>query len=162
MLRLLDHVPIEPVPEWALSGRFADVRRGILYLGLDVEVVRRILETAGPIAGWGAIGPRLFWSRSDGPFVAYDRDLVDQNADLRVIERPWPWCWGDEVVGVARWDEQPVAFRLLPGESELFVGSPSQPLAAALLTDLVGRRFRRWTGGLLADLGLPFWRFRAR
>lgn len=129
---MFDHekAPREPRPPWAMINPakpfIQEIRRGVMYTGLEPPTLRAVLETRGcqVLAAFGAMGPRLFWGREDGPWIPYDLDAKDQNADCLVRERPWPWCWGDQLWIAALWDTQPLYLRFTEDFCELYLDRP--------------------------------------
>ena len=113
-------------PSWVRESKICsgDICRGVLYTGLEPWVLLELLKLSRLVQAWAAVGPRLFWQREDGPFVPYDRDLIDQNIDAPVRERPWPWCWGDEIWALATWDLQPLYLHWEMDWCEILLGSP--------------------------------------
>lgn len=101
--RLLSE-PREYEPTWFFgyrSPRITEARSGVLFTGLTVERLKPLLDgQIAPIEVLGAVGRKLFFARDDGPWIPYDREIVDQNFDKRVRERAWPWSLGDEVWAV--------------------------------------------------------------
>jgi len=87
---------------WLPWERLETARVGILYQGLPVSELHRAFRRPDAELSWalGGMGPRLFFGRHDGPWVPYEPSTIDQNTGRPVFERPWPWCWGDEVWGV--------------------------------------------------------------
>lgn len=112
----LDKEPEEEMPAWAElePPRFEMVRAGVRYSGLPAAVLLQLLRdrTVGINAVLTAIGPALFFARSDGPFIPYDSTVKDQNEDRRVRDRDPPWCWGDVLWVAARWQGMPTAIML--------------------------------------------------
>lgn len=98
-------------PAWADSTppRTSHVRIGVLYRGLSVAAIRCLFnEGAVPVFAMATIGPRLFFGRTNGPFIPYDSKARDHNLDCPVSERSWPWNLGDEVWLVLFWRGYPV------------------------------------------------------
>ena len=114
LLPLLRSSTAEWDPTWAFvePPRLAEIRAGVLYQGVPLRTVAAILRDAEPVSALAAIGRKLFFGRTEGPWVAYDLLAPDQNADKRVREREWPWCWGDEVWGLVLWQGLRVAFHI--------------------------------------------------
>lgn len=161
-LPLVDAPIFEPNPPWAWNPerpKLKDVRRGVLYTELELPVLRVLVEQVSPSMAWGAVGRCLFFGRNDGTWTTYDRDLIDQNEELKVRERRWPFCWGDEVWAVALWHQQPTALRWAPEGCELYVASPNggSPSEAELIGHLHGR-FAKWAEGRQVVLPLTFWK----
>ncbi len=75
------------------------IRVGVLYHQVPSGSLTRALLSppVALLAVYGAVGRKLHFGRRDGPWVPYDAELRDQNAERLVRERDWPWCWGDEV-----------------------------------------------------------------
>ena len=98
---------IEYMPDWAYGYDVAQVnmiRAGVYYTGLELRHIVPFLEDAEPLSAYAAIGPAIFWHRvRKAPYVAYDAKLADQNEKTFVCNRAWPWCYGDDVWALARW-----------------------------------------------------------
>lgn len=112
----LDKEPEEEMPAWAdlAPPRYDLIRAGVRYSGLPTSILLGLLRdrTTDVKAILAAIGPALFFGRSDGPFVAYDSSVKDQNEDRLIRDRDPPWCWGDALWVTARWQGMPVALYL--------------------------------------------------
>lgn len=132
------------------------MRRGVLYVGLESKAVEAVLNkvTAGaqlccPIAAIGAVGRRLFFGREDGPWIPWDPLAIDEHLGCTVKERPWPFCWGDDVWAVGMWDGQPVFLHWeLDFFGEAYVGNP-----LGLSADPSPRTYGQFTSWLQAHVG---------
>lgn len=109
----LDLLTPEFNPSWAqppTKPRLLEIRRGVLYTGIEPEVglalVNDRLSRVVYLAA--AIGPDIFFGRSDGPFVPYDVRIVDENTGLAISKRDWPWNLGDAMWMLVIYAEQPV------------------------------------------------------
>lgn len=126
----LPNRPTEPRPPWATINPskpiIGAIRRGVLYTGLETPALAGFLQEVGPnhLWGWGAMGPRLYWGRDDGPWSPYDRSVKDQNLGCSVSEREWPWNWGDQLWFGAIWLDQPAYIGFNFYGSQLLVLSP--------------------------------------
>jgi hypothetical protein len=151
--------PVQPRPPWALvrPPDLRSIRRGVPYVGLDEEVLTDLLLGASPIAALGAMGPALFFGREEDSWIPWDPDATDENLDLLVKDRPWPYCWGDSIWAVVEWESQPAFLRWEIGVGgSLFVGPPEfdRTSTVAELRNIA----RREAGGALEALPAGFWR----
>lgn len=127
---MIENAPKEPRPPWAMINPahpfLGEILRGVRYQGLEAPTLRAILDQEGcrVIAAYAAMGPRLFWGRTDGPWIPYDLDAKDQNEEKIVRDREWPWCWGDYIWAAAYWDAQPLYIAFGPDSCELYLGTP--------------------------------------
>lgn len=125
--------PLEPTPSWsrARPPRLPEIRRGVLYVGLDADAVSPIVAAVNgrfaagnfPVSAFAAIGPSLFFGRV-GPFITHDFEAYDENRQMKVYERGWPFNWGDIVWAACSWLHQPTFIRWdVDGFSDLYVGT---------------------------------------
>lgn len=128
-------------PEWG-PHTLQLIRRGVLYFPVQPEAVLALLKNEAAIWSVGcAMGPELFFGRDDGPWIDWDPYALDQNATKsgsRVRDRPWPYCWGDDVRAIAMWQGQPVyiRWRLFDARDQLQGGTTDQ-----MIQVLVGSPF---------------------
>lgn len=156
----LERAPREPRPPWAMINPtrpfIQEIRRGVMYTGLEPETLRAVISTSGcqVLGAFGALGPRLFWGREDGPWIPYDLEAKDQNLDCLVRERKWPWCWGDQLWVAALWDTQPLYLRFTEDFCELYLDRPlnQNEETSAVLVD-VHKEATRVAGGMVSRAG---------
>jgi hypothetical protein len=103
------------------------IRRGILYSELDSRVLTYLWRRSKSLIAIGAMGQNLFFGRDGtGPWIRYDRELIDQNREVPVKERPWPFSFGDVVWSIVEWDKQPTLLKWDLTGSELLVLTPGR------------------------------------
>lgn len=134
-----------------LSPSLAEIRRGVLYVGLENDVLKKVVDVVSapkrdaitnPLAFAAGMGPRLFWNVDEGKWIPWNVEAFDENEDRPVVERPWPFCWGDVVWALAQWEQQPVFLRWEQDFlGELYLGAPRDLIrpgeGASLLSALV-------------------------
>lgn len=95
-------------PDWMFAqpmARFDQALRGVRYdffydhaklIGsqLDGVAVRQAWRLC---CRYAAIGPALFYARSNGPWINYDPRARDENFNCPVAERSPPWNFGDRL-----------------------------------------------------------------
>lgn len=152
LLPLLHMDTAEWDPAWALvtPPRLAEIRAGVLYHGVPLRTVASILRGAEPVSAFAAIGRKLFFGRAEGPWIAYDSLAPDQNAGKRVQERAWPWCWGDEVWGLALWQGLRVAFHIRDEDECAFIAMLDTTDVAVL-----EREVAAWAASNTDDYAVP-------
>lgn len=102
--------------EPAMERLFEEVS-GLHSQGLEAQL-------SGPIGAWAAMGPQLRYAR-EGPWVPWDPQEMDENRDVKVTDRDWPFCWGDHVWLVGSWAGQPAWLHWeLDFYGEAFFGAP--------------------------------------
>lgn len=168
-----DGVQREMNPPWSRTEplHLGLVRRGVLYAGLENEVLLTFLkeitnpkvpDLSWPVDAFGGVGPSLFFGRDgDGRWIPYDLDANDENREVLVRDRDWPWCWGDVVWACGIWERQLTYLRWdLDGFGELFVGRPtSDPLDPENLSRFTRSiAVRESTRSAVQKLPPSFWR----
>jgi len=84
-------------PEWARGvPEWRGILAGVLYSGLTHDVLFQYLHSSDVHCAWATTGPNLYPTRK-APRLAYSIDRVDRVRNMRVRDREWPWCLGDEV-----------------------------------------------------------------
>lgn len=105
--------------DWMFRGdgpRFDQALRGVRYefhyehsrivgQAFEREVQRGIWT---PRLRYAAVGPSLFFGRSNGPWLRYDVERYDENMGLKVKERPHPWHWGDHLWELWSWNRREI------------------------------------------------------
>lgn len=146
----------ESEPAWAGADppRFDLVCSGVLYTDVPNPTLLELLRESEICGVVAAMGPALFYARSDGPFVPYDRTLVDQNEERKVRDREFPWCWGDVLWVVARWQGMSLSVRVSKLEDAGDVFSALR-VSDAEMADAVAKRSRAAAGKAIAQVRLP-------
>ena len=126
---------------------------GIRYEDAPAQALLDLLR-AGEVHA--AMGHLLFWGRDDGPWVAYDRDLKDQNEDKVVRARRFPWCFGDALWIAATWSGMPTSVLLLKdgedGIGDLYCAVGTGRITVADMRAAVSRRAAGEAGAFVADV----------
>jgi len=124
---------------------------------LQPVTLKAFLTNAQPIKTWAAMGPQLFWGRDDGPYVPYDRSLKDQNKEVKVEEREWPYNWGDDIWSVLKWEGQPLFLHWSVDGCEALLGSPTLDVFQDFLIGV--EEYARDVAGVhLVELPIMFWK----
>lgn len=102
-------------PDWMFhqaGPRFDQALRGIRYEFFyeHAKILNAAFEREASRGQWslrlryGAIGPALFFGRSNGPWLNYDPSKFDENSQMSVEQRPGPWNLGDHLWELWIWE----------------------------------------------------------
>ena len=151
--------PVEQHPTQLLApwDSLVTARVGIRYLGVPTSVIEEALRRPDVrlLDAYGAFGRKLYFGRDDGPWAPYDPELIDQNAEPPgpAGARPWPWCWGDEIWMLLRFQGHLAFVRIIdPDDGEfLLLSAVRTPSVDEARVELV-RWGRQVAGELLGHL----------
>lgn len=94
----ISQAPSEQRPEWLHpTPNWTAALSGVLYQGVPTDVLLSYLRDSSIVAVWASVG-RCLYHRSEGPRMSYNTERLDRSRGVRVKDREWPWCHGDELV----------------------------------------------------------------
>lgn len=147
-LELAQHVAR---PEWEFGKLWkAYVRCGVVYEALSLRTATEVLREMVTDHAWAAIGPSVFFER-EGPYVPFDLSIVDQNLDQPIRDRPWPYCYGDDIWVCGVWGHAltVVVIDHDPLWCKLYCETPTSPVKATEFSEAVFQWAGKQAGAFL-------------